>query len=73
MSLADEVLALQFGTPQLDALREAAKAGDAGALRTYVYWCAWQGIRNDAYIPNPKKAEVFRKLADEDLIEVTLG
>lgn len=73
MSLADEILALQFGTPQLDALREAATKGDPDALQRYVYWCAWQGIRKDDYIPVTKKADVFRKLADADLIEINLG
>ncbi len=73
MSLADEVIALQFGSPKLEELREAAKRGEPDALKRYVYYSAWQGIKADKYIPDKKKRAVFRELVDADLIEVGLG
>ncbi len=71
--LADEVIALQFGTPELEAIRDAAAKGDPSALKTYVYFAAWQGIKADKYIPPTMKTEVFRRFADMDLIHVSFA
>jgi len=72
MELADEVIALKFGSPELDALRDRARHGEPAALKSYVYFCAWRGICSDDYIPATAKASVFRKLVDADLISVAL-
>lgn len=73
MSLADQIIALQFGSTQLDDIRAAASKGEPDALLRYVYFCAWQGIRSDDYIPKNKKAAVFRQLVDTNMIEVSLS
>ena len=73
MSLADEVIKLRLGTPEFNALRKAATEGKADALKKYVYWCAWRGIRADVFIPPQKKAAVFRALVQADKFEVILG
>jgi hypothetical protein len=54
-------------------LRSEAVNGKADALLTYVYFCAWQGIRADRYIPNDKKASVFRHLVKSEMIEVSIA
>jgi hypothetical protein len=70
---ADEIIALQYGTPELNRIREEATKGDPAALKTYVYFCAWQGIRADRYIPPTMKTEVFRRFADMDLLSVSFA
>lgn len=71
--LADEVIALQYGTPELEKIRDAASQGDPAALKVYVYFCAWQGIRADKFIPPTMKTEVFRRFADMDLLTVSFA
>lgn len=70
---ADEVMALQYGTPELNKIRAAAQLGEPEALKSYVYFCAWQGIRADKYIPPTMKTEVFRRFADMDLLTVSFA
>lgn len=73
MHLADEVIALRLGSPELITIREAALKGDQSALKKYLYFSALCAIRTDAYIPAKDKMIVFKKLVDADMIEVNLG
>lgn len=73
MELVDEVIALQYGSNELEALRMAALSGKDRALKAYVYFAAWQGILADKYVPAHMKIKIFRELVDKDLIEVVLG
>ena len=73
MTLAEEIISLKLGSPELNAIRDAATKGDLDALKKYLYFGALQAIRADRFIPADKKIKVFQKLLDADLVEVKLG
>lgn len=73
MTLADEIIKLRSGSPELETVRATAVSGDPVALKKYLYFCALRNIRADRFIPPKKKLAMFRKMVDADVVEVSLG
>lgn len=68
-----EIVQLSYGTRELDDLRGRAVNKDLEALLEYAYFCSWQGILADKYIPPEKKFPVFKALMKADVLEVSVG
>lgn len=64
---------MRMGAADALAVAEEAMTGAPAAVRRYALYGAWRTIRNDRFIPKPKKAAVFADLCASVHVEVVGG
>jgi hypothetical protein len=70
---ANDIIKLRAGSDELNGIRTRAIAGDEHAAKTYVYWCAYQQIRQDTFLSARQRRTLFKNMVAADAIDVEVS